>query len=140
MFGCKEYVQTDINGGWNIIIDGQYCELWFESDLVLDWNYDLGTIRIRNYEVKDNIIHFSDQHFQDETPQGIAFSFKIKKLDNETMILEDINHPEHLKFNYSFINEKAPEFSIEILNTGEQLVLERRLKRNSEERINHLND
>ncbi len=117
------------------MIDDQYCELWFEDDLVLDWNYELGIVRLRDYEIKDNVIHFSHQHFSNETPHGIAFSFKIKSLRNGSMTLEDVIHPEHPKFIYNSIDEKAPDFSLDILSTEKQLELERKLRRSSEKRI-----
>lgn len=117
------------------MIDDQYCELWFEDDLVLDWNYELGIVRLRNYEIRNNTIHFSHQYFDEETPEEIAFSMKIKRLGNGSMTLQDVVHPEHPKFIYHSIDEKAPDFSLDILNTEKQSELERKLRRASEKRI-----
>lgn len=51
------------------------------------------------------------------------------------MTLELVNHPEHPKYIYNSIDEKAPVFSLDILNTKKQLELERKLSRASEKRI-----
>ena len=139
LLGCKEYDKSEIKGGWNTLIDDQYCELWFNDDLVLDWNYEFGTLRLRNYEVRNNIIYFSEQYLDNEPPNNIAFSMKIKSIRNGSMVLENVVHPEHPNYTYNSIHSEPPPFSLDILNSEKQRELELELIQKSEKRIKSLN-